>query len=89
MPTYRVRPSKPMAVFGAIFGVVILGAGLVMVGFDGKGGWFIWLWLALGVAIIVFNLWSAFGKKGHVQTITTDDDDGPPKRFGMDVTKDG
>jgi len=85
MTTYRVRPSKPVAIFGAVFGVVILVVGIVAMGLGGKNGWFMWVWLALGIGIIVFNLWSAFGKNGHVQTLTSDDDE-PPKRFGMDVT---
>ena len=86
MATYRVKPSKPIAVFGAVFGAVILVIGVVMVGSGGKNGWFIWVWLAFGIAIIAFNLWAAFAKKGSVQTITSDDDE-PPTRFGMDVTK--
>ena len=85
MATYRVRPSKPVAIVGAIGGAVILIAGLFMVGTGGKNGWFSWLWLAFGIAIICFNLWAAFAKNGSVQTISSDD--GPPMRPGMQVTK--
>ena len=45
---------------------------------------FIWLWVAFGVAIIGFNLWSAFGRNGHTETITTDGDT-PPARLGQTV----
>ena len=86
MPTYRVRPSKPVAIFGALAGVVILVVGFVMMGTSGKGGWFIWVWLAFGIAIIGFNLWAAFAKRGSIQTITTDGED-PPRRTGMTVTQ--
>ena len=41
-----------MAIFGAVFGAIILIAGLVVVGTSGKNGWFMWLWLALGIFII-------------------------------------
>ncbi|WP_205843717.1 hypothetical protein [Nakamurella deserti] len=86
MPTYRVRPSKQMAVFGAVFGAVIVIVGLVQMAGSDAGG-FVWLWAAFGVAIIAFNLWSAFGRHGHTQTITTDDGDTPPTRVGQTVER--
>ena len=86
MATYRVRPSKQMAVVGAVFGAAILIFGIVQLGGRDSSG-FIWLWLAFGVAIIAFNLWSAFGRNGHTQTITTDDGDAPPTRFGQTVER--
>jgi hypothetical protein len=33
---------------------------------------FLWLWVAMGVGIIGFNLWSAFSKRGA--TYVADDD---------------
>ena len=52
MTTYKEQPSKPMAIFGAVFDAIILIAGLVVVGTSGKNGWFMWLWPALGIFII-------------------------------------
>jgi hypothetical protein len=67
----RIRPSKPVAIFGAVFGLVILVWGIIAVG--GSAGGFIWLWVTAGLAIIAFNLWSAFGKRGATQIIENDD----------------
>lgn len=86
MATYRVRPSKQMAVFGAVFGAAIIVFGVVQMAGSDAGG-FVWLWAAFGVAIVAFNLWSAFGRNGHTQTITTDDDSAPPTRFGQTVER--
>ena len=58
----RIRPSKPVAVFGALFGVAILVFGVVQMGSRATSGFF-WLWLVGGIAIIGFNLWAAFGKR--------------------------
>jgi hypothetical protein len=86
MATYRVRLSKQMAVIGAVFGAAIVIFGLVKMAGSDAGG-FVWLWAAFGVAIIGLNLWSAFGRHGHTQTITTDDEDTPPTRFGQSVER--
>jgi hypothetical protein len=67
----RIRPSKPVAIFGAVFGAAILIFGIVQMG--SKGGAFLWLWVAAGVAIIGFNLWAAFAKRGALQIIDTDE----------------
>ena len=50
-------------------------------------GGFVWLWAAFGVAIVAFNLWSAFGRNGHTQTITTDGDGPPSTGFGQTVER--
>ncbi len=70
MATRRIRPAKPLAVFGAVAGAAILAIGLVA-GLQGDGTpvGFLALWALLGVAIIGFNLWSAFGKGGHTYTV--------------------
>ncbi|MFB9684261.1 hypothetical protein [Amycolatopsis plumensis] len=67
MSSFRVKPSKPVAVFGAVFGVAILVFGFVNAN---KSGGFIWLWLIAGVAIIGFNLWAAFSKNGATEVIS-------------------
>ena len=67
----RIRPSKPMAVFGAVFGAALLIFGIVQLAGKANSG-FLWLWVIGGVAIIAFNLWSAFAKRGA--TYVTDDD---------------
>lgn len=66
MPSYRVRQSKPLAAIGAVVGAGILVAGALAIGFGSPG---VWLWLAFGAAIIAFNLWSAFGRKGHDEVV--------------------
>ncbi|OXM62463.1 hypothetical protein [Amycolatopsis vastitatis] len=68
MSSFNVKPSKPVAVFGAIFGVAVLVFGFVN-GRNSSGG-FIWLWLIAGVAIIAFNLWAAFSKNGATEVIS-------------------
>jgi hypothetical protein len=76
--SYRYKPSKPVAVFGAVFGAAILVFGLVsMVNSDPDGGGvaFLVLWCAAGVAIIGFNLWAAFSAKGSLATFTHAPDD--------------
>ncbi|MFI6026654.1 hypothetical protein [Amycolatopsis magusensis] len=67
MSSFKVKPSKPAAIFGAIFGVAILVFGLVSN--LGKSGGFIWLWVVAGVAIIAFNLWAAFSRNGATEVV--------------------
>jgi drug/metabolite transporter (DMT)-like permease len=81
--TYRVKPSRPLAVMGAILGAAVLVFGVVqMANSDDGPGWFLWLWLVFGIAIVSFNLWAAFAKQGSIQTITTDGDEPPSTRLG-------
>ena len=78
MSSFRYKPSKPMAVFGAVFGAAILVFGLVtMLGgdLDGGGVAFLVLWCVAGVAIICFNLWAAFSEKGSLATFQRVPDD--------------
>ncbi|MEU4741989.1 hypothetical protein AB0G02_16210 [Actinosynnema sp. NPDC023658] len=67
----RIRPSKPAAIFGAVVGVAILVFGLLNFPLDRP---FIWLWSAVGVGVIAFNLWAAFSRNGATQVV--DDDRG-------------
>ena len=87
MATYRVRPPKPAAIFGAVVGVGILVFGIVQMSSKPTHG-FLWLWLVVGVGIIGFNLWAAFAPRGASSIITTDGDGPPPRRFGQTVTRD-
>lgn len=81
MATYRVRPSKPIAVMGAVLGSALIIFGVVqMTGEEGPPPAFMYLWVAFGLAIVGFNLWAAFAKKGHVNTIESDE--GPPTQMG-------
>jgi hypothetical protein len=67
----RIRPAKPMAVMSAVAGVVILTIGIVafVAGDEDLPVGFLALWVALGVAIVGFNLWAAFGKGGHIYSV--------------------
>jgi hypothetical protein len=79
--SYRYKPSKPMAIFGAVFGAALLVFGLVqMLGsdLDGGGAAFLILWCTAGIAIIGFNLWAAFSEKGSLATFTRVPDDDQP-----------
>ncbi|MET0236216.1 MAG: hypothetical protein ABW224_16340 [Kibdelosporangium sp.] len=67
----RIRPSKPVAIFGALFGVAILVYGVIQMSSRTPSGFF-WLWLVGGIAIIGFNLWAAFGKRGALQVYEED-----------------
>ncbi len=78
MSSYRYKPSKPVAVFTAVFGAAILVFGLVGMlngELDGGGVAFLVLWCAAGVGIIGFNLWAAFSEKGSLATFTRVPDD--------------
>jgi hypothetical protein len=67
---YRIRPSKPAAVFGAIVGVAMIVFAVVQ--FDLSKP-FMWLWVAVCAGIVGFNLWAAFAKRGAGQVVERDD----------------
>jgi hypothetical protein len=69
---YRIKPSKPAAVFGAVFGaaIIIFGVTQAATSHHMNGGFMV-LWAVLGVAIISFNLWAAFSKNGSTGTVMT------------------
>lgn len=69
----RIRPSKPMAVFGALVGVAMLVVGLTsMSKADDPPVPFMVLWVVVLLGIVGFNLWAAFARGGHTYSITDD-----------------
>ncbi|WP_328466514.1 hypothetical protein OHA21_46455 [Actinoplanes sp. NBC_00393] len=52
-----------MAVAGAVVGAGILVFGAIQTSRTGNWG-FLAFWLIFGIAIIAFNLWNAFSRKG-------------------------
>ena len=77
MANYRVKPTKPAAIFTAVVGVAIVIFGIVSVGNKPNGHGFIWLWAVVGLAIVGFGLWSAFSSRGGSEIISTDDNRAP------------
>ena len=63
MRPVQMPGGRPMAVAGAVVGVGILTFGWVQMRGSGNTGFQI-LWIVFGVAIITFNLWSAFSRRG-------------------------
>lgn len=80
MATYRVRPSKPMAIFGTVVGVAILVFGVVTFVHAKHFSAFMVLWVVIGLGIIGFNLWSAFSRHGGTTMISSDSGPGPSER---------
>jgi len=66
---YRIKPSKPAAVFGAVVGVAVII--FVLVRFPLREP-FIWLWLAVAVGVVGFSLWAAFAKRGAEKVVVED-----------------
>lgn len=69
---YRIKPSKPSAVFGAVVGVAMIIFVLVRFPLSEP---FVWLWLAVAVGVVGFSLWAAFAKHGAEKVVVKD---GPP-----------
>jgi hypothetical protein len=65
--SYKVKPSKPFAVFGALVGIAMLV--FVLTNGIGRDNGFVWLWSAVCVGIVGFNLWAAFSKRGGTEVI--------------------
>lgn len=69
---YRLAHNKPLAVVGSIVGAGILVYAVVrMAAAHSIGN--VLFFAFFGVAIICFNLWTAFGKRGSAYTVTRRD----------------
>lgn len=69
---WNVTPSKPVAVFGALFGVAIVVFGVASMR---RFTAFTVLWVIAGAAIVLFNLWAAFLPQGSVYSAQLSSDD--------------
>jgi len=86
MATYRVRPTKQIALLVGALGVVLVVLGIV---FIGPGGYPVPEHPAVraaGLFVAGYTLWAAFARKGAFQKVTADQP--PPPRRGMTVTED-
>ncbi|WP_051735922.1 hypothetical protein [Amycolatopsis rifamycinica] len=66
---YRIKPSKPSAVFSAVVGVAMIV--FVLVRFPLREP-FVWLWLAVAAGAVGFSLWAAFAKRGAEKVVEKD-----------------
>jgi hypothetical protein len=72
--SYRVRPSKPIALISIPFGIAMI----VFVIVSMTGGkhhvnyGFLAIWIALVICIIAYNLWAAFSKRGYLYRLDRD-----------------
>ncbi|MDG4826703.1 hypothetical protein O7635_33050 [Asanoa sp. WMMD1127] len=64
------RPSRPVAVAGAVFGAAVIIFGVVQFARAGAFSWFLVVWAVLGASVVGFNLWSAFARNGASQRMT-------------------
>jgi len=70
---YRVRPSKPLVLLSLPIAVAIIVFGLISQLHARHPNYaFLALWIAIGVCMIGFNLWSAFGKRGALYRVDRD-----------------
>jgi hypothetical protein len=63
MPRFEMRPSKPYAVFVAIFGLALLIFGVVQVTRQNGFHWFLVIWVLAGLGMIGFVLVQGFGRR--------------------------
>ena len=61
MARMRIRPSRPVALFGAVFGTAFVIVGLVSMygGRNHPSGAFVFLWVVVGGGIVLSNLYWA------------------------------
>ena len=83
MSSSRYRPSRPVAILGAVAGAAVLVLGLVRMldggaARDGGGLAFLVLWVLVGLAVVGSNLRAAFARTGSAATssrVPADGDD--------------
>jgi hypothetical protein len=68
---WNIKPSKPVAVLSAVVGVAMLVVALTSIR---KSTPFLILWIAIIVAIVGFNLWSAFSSGGSLYSVSRRED---------------
>lgn len=86
MTTYRVRPTKPVAVVGAAFGVAVVAVGIFALATrsDDVPLPLLIVWLIFGAAITVFSVWASLAENGRTQTLQQSDDV-PNNSLAIDV----
>jgi len=84
MATYRVRPTRQVALLVGAVGVVLVVLGIVFVGPGGPNSWLFWLWIGVGLFVAGYTMWAAFAPNGSFQKITSDQP--PAPRRGMTTT---
>ncbi len=69
---FRIKLSKPMAVLSAVMGVGMIIFALLNDDLNKNGG-FLAFWIFAVIAIVAFNLWSAFANNGSVYNVERSD----------------
>ena len=77
MQRWNVKPSRPAAMLSLVVGIAILVIGITSFH---KFSPFLVVWVLVLIAIVAFNLWSAFSSRGSTYTVTSQRDDTPGRR---------
>lgn len=72
----KMKPTKPMAVFGAFVGLAMLV--LALTSFS-RVTPFLVVWLVVVVGIVAINLWAAFSKDGALYSFHSSDHERPSR----------
>ena len=72
MQRWNIKPSKPLAVLSLLVGVGLLVVGVTRMH---KFTPFVGFWVIFLIAIVGFNLWSAFSSRGSTYTVQSRADD--------------
>ena len=71
--SYRIRPSKPVALFSIPFGLAMIVFAIIsMTGKHHPNYGFLAVWVVVVLFIIGYNLWAAFSKHGYVYRMDWD-----------------